>query len=542
MSAHAALDRPRGLALRLRPLLQPWTVVAAVLMLVGAFATFQRFYYGLGRTTNLSDTFPWGLWIGLDFLGIGLAASGFTIVAAVHLLNVHRFEPIVRPAILTAFIGYMLVVAVLVVDLGRPDRFWHPLVMWNPHSVMFEITWCLILYSTVLVFELAPVVLERFMPDGRPRRTIVKSIHLVSLPLMLAGVILSTLHQSSFGSLYLVVPGRLHPLWYSPILPVLFYVSCLAAGLSTVIFLSLQVTRSGRRRIPMALMPQLAKIVVVILAIYGTIRIQDLLERDALQYAFRGGYHALLFAGEFLLGVVAPILLLLLPRIRATRGGLFAASILVLAGFAANRMNTVVTGLEGWPNRTYFPSWQEVAIGLGIAALGFTGFALLSKLLAVLPEKDASEPEPDDGKDGIPLSMMSPSRREMILVALIPTGLLMMGIGMTQFFTSHRGGPAAAGVVAAPDLRAGKAAWSDPPEIVFNGSTSPGPVTFRHASHVDGAAPGCAGCHGSGGFLIVPRAPSVPGVRTLPGAHDKSRCGACHDVEASEKCADCHAP
>ena len=122
-----------------------WGAVSGALVVLGLVAAVQRFRLGLGATTNLSDRFPWGFWIGFDFLGIGMAAAGFTIVATVHLLHIERFEPIVRPALLTAFLGYMLVVLVLVVDLGRWDRFWHPLVMWNPHSVMFEI--CLLYTS-----------------------------------------------------------------------------------------------------------------------------------------------------------------------------------------------------------------------------------------------------------------------------------------------------------------------------------------------------------------------------------------------------------
>jgi Ni/Fe-hydrogenase subunit HybB-like protein len=174
------------------PRITVWRSIAALLITAGVVAAILRFTLGLGATTNLSDEFPWGLWIGFDFLGIGLAAAGFTIVAAVHLFHADDYEPIVRPAILTAFIGYLLVVLVLVIDLGRPDHFWHPLVMWNPHSVMFEITWCVILYTTVLSLEFAPIVLEKFnMP------TPIRWIHTFSLPFMIIGVLLSTLHQSS---------------------------------------------------------------------------------------------------------------------------------------------------------------------------------------------------------------------------------------------------------------------------------------------------------------------------------------------------------
>ena len=153
---------------------------------------------GWARSTNLSDQFPWGLWIGFDVLcGVGLAAGGFTLVAVVHIFNIERFKPILRPAILTAFLGYVLVIVALMFDLGRPDRIWHPLVMWNPHSVMFEVAWCVMLYTTVLALEFVPAVFERL--GWKAPLNVLRAI---SIPLVILGVILSTLHQSSLGSLY----------------------------------------------------------------------------------------------------------------------------------------------------------------------------------------------------------------------------------------------------------------------------------------------------------------------------------------------------
>jgi Ni/Fe-hydrogenase subunit HybB-like protein len=366
------------------PRLTFWRVTAALLILAGFGAAVARFTLGLGATTNLSDEFPWGLWIGFDFLGIGLAAAGFTIVAAVHLFHADDYEPIVRPAILTAFIGYMLVVLVLVIDLGRPDHFWHPLVMWNPHSVMFEITWCVILYTTVLSIEFAPIVLEKFNMH-RP----IKWIHTCSLPFMILGVLLSTLHQSSFGSLYLCVPNRLHPLWYSPLLPVLFFVSCIASGISMVILETLILSRNGRTLLPPALRANLAKITAVALAVYLVIRFQDLLGRGGARYLGQWTYHSIAFYFEIVVGFVVPLVLLLAPRVRNSRRGLFTACVMVLAGFAANRMNTAITGLESYPARTYFPSLIEILIMLGIAAIGFSAFSLISGYLPIF------EPEPE---------------------------------------------------------------------------------------------------------------------------------------------------
>jgi len=208
-----------------------WRGIAAIVLATGLYATAVRFGWGLGASTNLSDGFPWGIWIGFDVLvGVGLAAGGFTITATVHLFNLERFRPIVRPTVLTAFLGYLLVVIGLLFDLGRPYRIWHPLIMWNPHSVMFEVAWCVMLYNTVLALEFSPMVLERLN-----LKTPLKIVRTITVPVVIAGVILSTLHQSSLGTLYVILPDKLHGFWYTPWLPVFFFLSAIAAGLSMVI-------------------------------------------------------------------------------------------------------------------------------------------------------------------------------------------------------------------------------------------------------------------------------------------------------------------
>jgi len=373
------------------PKITVWSVIAATLIVAGVIAGILRFTLGLGATTNLSDAFPWGLWIGFDFLGIGLAAAGFTIVAAVHLFHAHDYEPIVRPAILTAFIGYMLVVLVLVIDLGRPDHFWHPLVMWNPHSVMFEITWCVILYTTVLSFEFAPIVLEKFNMHAP-----IKFLQNFSLPFMILGVLLSTLHQSSFGSLYLCVPNRLHALWYTPLLPVLFFVSCIASGLSMVILETLLMSRNGRTLLSPELRGNLAKITAIALAIYLVIRFQDMASRGVLHEMQHLTYHSMAFYFEIVVGFVVPLFLLFFEKVRNSRQGLFLSTLLVLTGFAANRMNTAITGLESYPTRVYFPSFLEVLIMLGIAAIGFTAFTLIAGYLPIFEPVDPPAAKPQD--------------------------------------------------------------------------------------------------------------------------------------------------
>ncbi|MCL5745612.1 MAG: polysulfide reductase NrfD, partial [Acidobacteria bacterium] len=274
-----------------------WQWVFAALMLGGVYTTYVRVMYGLGGSTNLSDHFPWGLWIGFDILcGVGLAAGGFTIAAVVHVFNIERYKPIARPAILTAFLGYVLVIVALMFDLGRPYRIWHALIMWNPHSVMFEVAWCVMLYTTVLFLEFMPVVFERL-----GWKSPLKYLRAVMIPLVILGVILSTLHQSSLGSLYLIVPSKLHPLWYTPLLPVLFYISAITVGLAMTIFESWHSSRAFGRQLELPLLAGLGRVLAVCLLAYLAVRFMDLSQRGVLRLALEPRPESYLFALEICL-------------------------------------------------------------------------------------------------------------------------------------------------------------------------------------------------------------------------------------------------
>ena len=353
----------------------------------GIATAFMRFTRGLGSVTNLSDTFPWGLWIGFDILcGVGLAAGGFTITAIVYLFHLERFRPIVRPAILTAFLGYLLVVVGLLFDLGRPWNIWHPLIMWNPHSVMFEIAWCVTLYTTVLALEFSGMVFEKL---GWTRALNIQ--HAVTIPLVILGVILSTLHQSSLGALYLIVPGKLHALWYTERLPVIFWLSAVGGGLAMVIVESRLSARALGRHLELPLIREIGRALLGVLGVLIVFRLRDLYARGVLEVAFRPSYEAALFQVEFMLGLVAPFVLLLLPRVRRNANGLYAASLLTVLGFIANRLNVSITGLEA-SQRHYIPAAGEVLVTLMLVALGFGAFKLAAKYLPVYPPLAGSAP------------------------------------------------------------------------------------------------------------------------------------------------------
>jgi Ni/Fe-hydrogenase subunit HybB-like protein len=359
-----------------------WKALLVVILLTGLYATFVRYTRGLGAATNLSDLFPWGLWIGFDVLcGVMLAAGGFLLTATVHLFNLKKFKPIIRPTLLTAFLGYLLVVVALLFDLGRPYRIWHPLVMWNPHSVMFEVAWCVTLYTTVLALEFAPIAFKGLRSG---RWSTVR--HAVAIPLVIAGVILSTLHQSSLGSLYLIVPDKLHPLWYSPLLPAFFFISAVAVGLAMTIFESWMSSKAFHKQLELPLLQSLGRVLLVVLGVYAVLRFEDLLNRGVLPMLLHPGYETDLFYLEVVIGLLLPIALLLAPRIRRTTSGLYLCSVLVLLGFVTNRLNVSITGMEAAARVRYIPKWTELAVTASIIAAGFAIFATAVKYLPIFPE------------------------------------------------------------------------------------------------------------------------------------------------------------
>ena len=356
-----------------------WRGVFGLIVAAGLVATWVRFTRGLGASTNLSDRFPWGLWIGFDVLcGVGLAAGGFAVTAMVHIFHIERYQPILRPTILTAFLGYLLVIMALLFDLGRPYRIWHPLVMRNPHSVMFEVAWCVMLYTTVLALEFSPIVFEKLRLQ-RPRRI----LRTISVPLVIVGVLLSTLHQSSLGSLFLIMPQKLHPLWYTPMLPVFFFISALGVGFAMVIFESYLSGKAFGKQLELPLLSHLASVVAVVQLVALVWRLEDLAFRGAWEHLGAQTLPAVTFAAEMIVGALVPIVLFAVPRWRQNPNTLFLGAASVVSGFVLNRLNVGITGLELGTGQRYFPSWMEVAVTMSIVAIGFALFGVACRILPI---------------------------------------------------------------------------------------------------------------------------------------------------------------
>jgi c(7)-type cytochrome triheme protein len=516
-----------------------WRVVLLLVLAAGFYATIVRFTKGLGATTNLSARFPWGIWIGFDVLcGVALAAGGFTISAVVYIFHIEKYRPIIRPTILTAFLGYSLVIVGLMFDLGRPYNVWHPLIMWNPHSVMFEVGWCVTLYTTVLMLEFSPLVLEK-LPWKQPYH-LVKSI---TIPLVILGVLLSTMHQSSLGTLYLIVPHKLHPLWYSPLLPVFFFISAIALGCAMTIFESYLSLRAFRKHLDFELLTKLGAVAAVTLSVYLAIRLVDMQLRGVLSQAFAPTYEGRMFLAELLLGVLAPIVMLFIPRIRNNQFGLFMSALMVVLGFVMNRINVAITGMDRSSGVHYFPSWTELAVTASIVAAGFLLFGLAVKYLEVFPAEDMKE-------------IASGRRAELPALAAFRAPLwsattLALGLAMTFMAGSvalsydgiRRRGVVIADVEKAGsiDVSHGMAQMKVPgPIAIPMGKTSPGQCIFSHDRHVDKNNPKCNGCH-SGLFRMLATTPDITPDKKM------RNCGVCHDgvkavgILEKERCDSCHA-
>ena len=399
----------------------------------GAIALIiKRFIFGIGSVTNLNDAYPWGFWIGLDVLtGVALAAGGFTLTAAIYIWGNKKYYPLARPAILTALLGYLMFVVALVIDLGRGPVMWHMFVpsMWQHDSVMFEVGWCVATYLIILIFEFLPGVLEKYdrknllglwtaltpiivivlltmftyamtysigwalvvlaitvlfellqktgiVPAGRP----------VPILLIMAGVLLSCLHQSSLGSLYLIVPHKLHPLWHTPVLPFLFLFSAVAVGPAMVIFEGLLSARVFKRNRELHLLSGLAKTLPFLLAIYLLLRIADIVGRGVVAAAFELNLQSVMFWVELTVGTIIPIVLLGTSEIVRSEKGLFWASLCVILGVFIHRLNVSVIGIQSRSWEGYHPAWTEILISVGIVSIGLLIFRYIARNFPIYEE------------------------------------------------------------------------------------------------------------------------------------------------------------
>jgi len=349
-----------------------------VLTGVGALASLVRFVFGLGSTTNLNDTYPWGLWISFDVVtAVPLAAGAFTIGIVAHVFHIKKLEPLVRPAIVTGFLGYSLVCVGLLLDLGQPQRGINVLRYWNVHSPMFEVSMCVMAYTTVLTLEFLHPVAERFgwhLP--------LRLLRTLELPFAILAAMISTLHQSTLGTFFLIAVDKLHNLWYNPLLPLQFWLSAIFTGLSIVIFEASLVHKFMGQPDESDLLATLTRIIPWVMGVYLAVKAYALvfLSHGPL---FDRPVLLALFLVEVSIGVVTPFCLYVTRRIKTDKRLQLRAASLVIFGLILNRFNVSMFGMEQPGNRIYTPSLVESLVTMGIIAAHILFFVLIAKYFPI---------------------------------------------------------------------------------------------------------------------------------------------------------------
>lgn len=378
----------------------PWVIVLSAIALNGLAFLAMRFFFGIGSVTNLNNQFPWGIWIGLDVgAGVALAAGGFTTAALGHIMHRDKYEAIIRPALLTAMLGYTFVAMGVFVDIGRWYYIWHPLIMWNGNSALFEVGICVMIYVSVLYIEFLPIVTERFigkvnlpgflkrfnlLVDGLLRK-LDRGLEKTMFIFIIAGVVLSCLHQSSLGTLMIISGPKMHPLWQTPVLPLLFLLSAISVGFPMVIMESISASKSFGLKPETDVLSSLSKFIAPLLGIYLAAKLGDMVIRETFVYLTEINSVTILFGIELVVGVIIPLRMFLSEEVRNSIPGLYIASMLVIFGVVINRFNNFITAYNPpYATEAYFPSFGEISVTLGFVAIEILIYRLFVKIFPVI--------------------------------------------------------------------------------------------------------------------------------------------------------------
>ncbi|MBN2550700.1 MAG: polysulfide reductase NrfD [Anaerolineales bacterium] len=355
--------------------------ILAGLTAFGMSVGLYRLYAGLGVTTNMSKVFPWGIWISFDLTTVALSGGAFTLAALVYIFHMHDLHSATRPTVLFGLLGYSSVLVILFFDLGRWDRFWHFLVYPNINSALFEVSWCIAIYSTILIYEFSPVIAERF-----GKHKLLDLINKLTIPMVIAGITLSSMHQSSLGTLFIVMSPRLHPLWHSMLLPVFFLISSIPAGISLIIIGSIVSDYLFGHSLSQRVLEKLGWLLPWALSLYLALKLGELLVTEELGLLVNSGMYSLLFWAELVVGNIIPIILFSIKPVRWSRNGTLIGAILVAAGIVLNRFNATWFALKPLEGVTYSPSWMELALLVGVASGVLLVFTIISTYFPVFVE------------------------------------------------------------------------------------------------------------------------------------------------------------
>jgi Ni/Fe-hydrogenase subunit HybB-like protein len=390
---------------RLRSNFSPLVWALLAFMGLAALIALYRYAFGVGAISNLSNAYPWGFWVSFDlFTGIAISSGAFIIAAIIYIFELKEFKPMLRAVLLTALLGYIMEAIALMVELGHPERIYYFFIYQNWTSFLLFIGLYVMIYIAIMAAEFSPAVFEK-LGWNKPRDFFNRAMK----PMVIVGVVISILHQGSLGALLLIQPTKLFPLWWTPILPVLFFISAIAIGLAMTIFESTLSSRYFKRGLEIHLLEKLASVIPYVLGVYLLIKFFELFYSGDAQYLFTSGTLSVLFWAEILLGVLFPIIWFSFKMNRQSPMGLFIGAVILLFGMIINRFNVSwfavkhanpITYMPAFMGpATYSPSWMEIAITIGIFSFGIMAFGLAVTYLPVFePEEHNHSPaaEADD--------------------------------------------------------------------------------------------------------------------------------------------------
>jgi len=346
-----------------------------------------RLVVGLGAVTNLDDRWPWGLWIGFDVLcGVALAGGGYGTALLIHILHNKKLDAVSRATILTSLIGYILVVIGLFIEIGRWWNFWRPFWWWGYESILFEVFVCITLYTIVQTLEVCEIITEKVF------RMFHRFFVIIMPFLLIFGVVLPTLHQSSLGQLYVMMEGKLHPLWWSPIIFFFFLLSSFFVGPAMIAVESVVTRCAYGHRAPVPAIRTLAKIGGAVMLVYLLLKFGDLTYRGALPFLWDGSYECIAFWCEIGFGVILPIMIVFSPLANYW-GGLVVYGVLASSGVILNRMNVVITGMIRETGSVYIPAVTEILVTLGLVAGGILVYLFLCENFNILGHESHEKAE-----------------------------------------------------------------------------------------------------------------------------------------------------
>lgn len=392
-------------------LLSPAVKIMLGLWAMGTVAGLYRFVEGLGASTSMNDGYPWGIWIAFDVVvGTGLASGGYAMALLVYIFNKGKYHPLVRPALVTSFLGYSVAGVAVAFDLGRFWNMWRIPVTpwdWNGTSILLEVALCMFAYTGVLAIELAPALLEKWAEAGRPERAALAKAWLPRLekvlPFVVAlGLVLPTMHQSSLGSLLLVAWTKVNPLWHTGLLPLLFLLTSIGMGYAIIYFESIFSSTAFERRMETKMLSRIGVFVAGVLVAFVLIRFGALFASDRLGLTVRSGVHSFFFWGETAL-LLAAAFLFMQQGVRASAAGQLQAALLALAGGALYRVDAFLTAFNPGDNWVYFPSLSEIFVTLGLIATETVAYVFIVKKFPILAGVSipATRPEPAAIEQGV---------------------------------------------------------------------------------------------------------------------------------------------